>query len=163
MSNKFKKIFLGFSIAIPFILYCVYYYAIMIKNAPYKFTEFENVTLKIGHGENYDNVFNSKSQDYQYLNSKDSIVHAKVKLSKDDLLYIHRKAAELGFWNWPEKMLGDTTGKKLHYYLEYDYQRKKKIIEIDGDYNENPKLRDAAIELVRTVEKTINTADDQQN
>jgi hypothetical protein len=162
MSDRFKKIFLGCSIAIPFILYSVYYYSIMIKNAPYKFVEFQGLSVKSGLGTHYDKTYSSETQKYQYLNNSDSTINQKVKLSKDDLLYVHRKAAELGLWNWPEKMLGDTTGKVPRYYLELDYQRKKKVIEIDADYNENPKLRDAALELIKTVDGVVEDAADRQ-
>lgn len=163
MSSRGKKIFLGICIAVPFLLYCIYYYSIMIKNAPYKFSEFENITLKAGLGSNFDKTFSSKTQQYQYLNSQDSLIKQKVKLSKDDLLYLHRKAAELGFWNWPEQMVGDTSGKSPRYMLEYDYQRKKKVIYIDGAYDANIKLRDAALELVKTVNTAIEDAADLQN
>ncbi len=163
MSDRFKKIFLALSIAIPFLLYCTYYYYIMVKNAPYKFSEIENITLKQGIGNDYDKIYSSKSQEFQYLTSKDSVVKVKVKLSKDDMLYLHRKAAELGFWDWPGKMLGDSVLKSPRYYLEFDYQRKKKVIVIDAAYNDNIKLRDAALELAKTVDKAIQDADDAQN
>ncbi|OAQ39852.1 hypothetical protein A5893_09790 [Pedobacter psychrophilus] len=162
MSDRFKKIFLGCSIAIPFILYSVYYYSIMIKNAPYKFVEFEGLSVKSGLGTNYDKTYSSETQQYQYLNTRDSSIKMKVKLSKDDMLYVHRKAAELGLWNWPEKMLGDSTNRVPRYYLEFDYQRKKKVIEIDADYNKNIKLRDAAMELIKTVDGVIEDAADKQ-
>jgi hypothetical protein len=163
MSDKAKKIFLGISIALPFLLYCVYYYTVMVKNAPYKFAEFESITLKAGLGSNYDKIYNSKSQIYQYTNANDSVIKSKVKLSKDDLLYLHRKAAELGFWNWPQKMVGDTSGKSPRYFIEYQYQRKSKIMEIDGSYDGSAKLKDAALELTKTIDKIIQDADEKQN
>jgi len=163
MSDKFKKIFLGLSISLPFLLYCVYYYTVMVKNAPYKFTEFENITLKAGLGNNFDKTFSSKTMEYQYVNQRDSVIKMKVKISKDDLLYLHRKASDLGFWNWPEKMIGDTSGKSPRYLLEFDYQRKSKTIIIDAAYSSNDKLKDAALELVKTVDKTIEIAADKQN
>ncbi len=163
MSDRFKKIFLALSISIPFLLYCMYYYGKMIKNAPYKFSEFENITLKSSVNGKVDKEFSSKSKEYQFLNNRDSMISSSVKLTKDDLLYLHRKAADLGFWDWPEEMIGDKSGKSPRYFLEFDYQRKKKIIEIDNSYNENIKLRDAAIELIKTVEKSVDDADDLQN
>lgn len=162
MSDRFKKVFLALSILVPFMLYCVYYYSKMVKNAPFKFSEFESITLKAGLGTNYEKVYNTKSQDFQYMNLNDSLVKTKVKLSKNELLFLHRKAAELGFWDWPEKMIGDTSGKAARYYLEYSYQRKKKVIEIDADYNENTKLRDAALQLVKTVDQSIEDAQDKK-
>ena len=163
MSNRFKKIFLALSISIPFLLYCGYYYYIMIKNAPYKFVEMENITIKEGIGTKYTKQYSSKLQKFQYTNSRDSVVISRVKLSKDEMLYLHRKAAELGFWDWPEKMIGDTSGNSPRYYLEYDYKRKKKIIEIDAAYDKNTKLRDAAIELAKTIDQAVQDADDLQN
>ena len=163
MSNRFKKIFLALSISIPFLLYCGYYYYIMIKNAPYKFSEIENITVKEGNRLRYDKSYSSKSQKFEYTNSRDSLITSKVKLSKDDMLYLHRKAAELGFWDWPEQMIGDTSGNSPRYYLEFDYKRKKKIILIDAAYDKNTKLRDAAIELAKSVDQAVQDADDLQN
>ena len=158
MSNRAKKIFLAITIIVPFLLYCTYYYGKMIKNAPYKFAEFEYIELKAGVGNHYEKVYNSGTQDYQYLNLSDSLVHKKLKLTKDDLLFLHRKAAELGFWDWPEKMLGKKEDSPK-YYLEFAYQRKKKIIELDASYGENSKLKDAALQLIKTVESTIDEAE----
>jgi hypothetical protein len=162
MNNQTKKIFLGFSIALPFLLYCVYYYTMMVKNAPYKFVEFNGIVLKAGNGNNYEKIYNSKTLNYQYKNVKDSTLQTKVKLTKDDLLYLHHKAVELGFWNWPIKMLGPDSLTSPRYYLEYDYQHKKKIIEIDGSYNANDKLKDAALQLIKAVDQNITDAEDRK-
>ena len=153
---------MGFSITIPFLLYCVYYYSMMVKNAPYKFVEFNGIVLKAGMGNNYEKLYNSQTQNYLYKNTKDSTIKTKVKFSKDDLLYLHHKAVELGFWNWPSKMLGPDSLTSPRYYLEYNYQRKKKIIEIDGSYNSNDKLKDAALQLIKAVDQNINDADDRK-
>lgn len=162
MSNQFKKIFLGFSIALPFLLYCVYYYTMMVKNAPYKFVEFNGIVLKAGEGNNYEKIYNSQTLVYQYKNQNDSTLKTTVKLTKDDLLYLHHKAVELGFWNWPAKMLGPDSLTSPRYYLEYDYKNKKKIIEIDGSYNSNDKLKDAALQLIKAVDQNIADAEDRR-
>ncbi len=162
MSSRFKKIFLAVCIAIPFLFYCIYYYSGMIRNAPFKFSEFESITLKAGLGNKYEKFYNSKTQELQYIDLKDSVINKKVKISKDELLFLHRKAVELGFWNWPQKMLGDSTASIPKYYLEFKYQRKSKIIEINSNYNDNEKLRDAALQLIKTVDNTITDAEDRQ-
>lgn len=162
MSNRFKKLFLGFSIALPFLLYCIYYYTMMVKNAPYKFVEFNGIVLKAGIGNNYEKIYNSQTQSYQYKNVKDSTLQTKVKLTKNDLLYLHHKAVELGFWNWPTKMLGPDSLISPRYYLEYEYKNKKKIIEIDGSYNSNDKLKAAALQLIKAVDQNIIDADDRK-
>ncbi|HEY1009468.1 MAG TPA: hypothetical protein VGE58_05130, partial [Daejeonella sp.] len=79
----------------------------MVKNAPYRFSDFDSITFRYGLGDSLINTYSSKTGDYQYINSRDSLVKETVKLRKDDLLYLHRKAAELGFWNFPREISGD--------------------------------------------------------
>ncbi|RRN76550.1 hypothetical protein EIM50_24115, partial [Pseudoxanthomonas sp. SGD-10] len=77
MSNRTKKIFFALTIVVPFLLYCVYYYGKMVQNAPYKFAEFEAVILKAGLGEKYEKIYNSKTQEFQYVTLSDSVKHTK--------------------------------------------------------------------------------------
>ncbi len=160
MSEKGKKIFLAISIIVPFMAYCIYYYSMMIKNAPYKFSEFESLTFKYGLGDSLVNVYNSKAGTYTYLNTRDSLVTKRVKLNKDDLLYLHRKAADLGFWNFPREILPNKKNpRSLHYYLELKYRRKSKQMFFDASYDKNQKLQGAAKILVDEVNRTINDAE----
>jgi hypothetical protein len=165
MSDRGKKIFLLVCIIVPFIVYCVYYYSIMIRNAPYKFAEFESIHFSYGLGDSLVNRFDSKTGDYQYVNTRDSLVKKHVKLTKDDLLYLHRKAVDMGFWNMPEKLSGE--GKPgynknaPHYYLEFNYQRKSKHVLFDTEYIQNDKIKDAIRQLIDEVSKTINDAEDR--
>lgn len=166
MSDRAKKIFLAICIITPFILYTVYYYSIMVKNAPYRFADFESITLNYGLGDSLINRFNSKTGDYQFLNTRDSLIKTNVKLKKDDLLYLHRKAAELGFWNFPEEITADDDTQRSvnapHYYLEFKYKEKSKHILFDAEYTEDPKLRDAAKQLITEVSNMISEARERQ-
>ena len=164
MSDRSKKIFLALSIIVPVLIYCIYYYGMMIKNAPYKFSEFESITFKYGLGDSLVNQYDSKTGNYQYLNQNDSLVKTYVKLRKDDLLYLHRKAADLGFWNFPKEIVPDESAPKRNsprYYLEFKYQRKTKQVLFDLDYNGDMKLKDAARILIEEVSRTINDAQDR--
>lgn len=164
MNNKTKKIFLALSIAVPFLMYCLYYYGMMVKNAPYKFAEFEYIDFKYGLGDSLVNQYNSKTKEYQYINDRDSLVKVKVKLTKDDLLYLHRKAADLGFWNFPTQMEG-VSGRAItvpHYYLEFKYKRKTKHIDFDADYAGKPKLRQAVQQLIEEVDSRIKEAESRK-
>ncbi|WP_374164117.1 hypothetical protein [Arcticibacter sp. MXS-1] len=164
MSDKGKKIFLALSIVVPFLIYCVYYYGMMVKNAPYKFAEFESLTFKYGEGDSLVNQYDSKTRSYQYLNDRDSLIKKQVKLTKDDLLFLHRKAVEYGFWDFPSDLTvaeGAGGARGPRYYLEYKYKRKSKKVTFDVNYNGNPKLKDAVRGLIETVDKTINTAEDR--
>src|SRR5690606_14835823 len=92
MSDRSKKIFLVICIIVPFLLYCFYYYSQMFKKAPFRFSDFESVVLKYGEGNDLINQFDSETGQYQYVNTRDSLVTDTVRLRKDDLQYLHGKA-----------------------------------------------------------------------
>lgn len=163
MSNGKKKIFLLLSIVVPFMLYCFYYYGMMVKNAPYKFSEFDSITFNYGIGDSLINKYNSKTMDYEYVNSQDSLIKSHLKLNKDDLLYLHRKAAELGFWDFPSNMVNDTSVRKdakaPHYYIEFKYKRKTKAVMFDAAFDGNPNLKDAAERMVKELQSRLEAAE----
>ena len=166
MSNRSKKIFLALSVIVPFLIYCFYYYGMMVKNAPYKFSEFESFTFKYGLGDSLVNQYDSKTAQYQYVTDKDSLVKKRVKLSKDQLLYLHRKAAQLGFWNFPSEIVNSEETSRPnspHYYIEFKYERKTKAVIFDLDFNGDPKLKDAVRHLIEELSSMINDAEDQTN
>lgn len=165
MSNRARKIFILVTVIIPFLIYCVVYYTPMLKNAPFKSAEFVSLNYKWGVGRTLDNSYNSATGEYQYLNAKDSLVKTNVKLRKDDIIYLHRKATEIGFWNFPDLIANnaaDTISPKiLRYELEFKYKRVTKKVVYLSDYSETPKLRDLAVQMKTLVEQTINAADDR--
>jgi hypothetical protein len=168
MSNKFKKIFLALSIIVPFLFYCVYYYGMVLKDAPYKFAEFESIQYRYGPGDSLVNKFDSKTGAYQYVNSKDSLVKLTLHLTQAELLYLHRKAADLGFWDFPENemMEKDTVdragNKPLHYYIAFNYKRKSKKVMYDKAYNGPEKLIDANGRLIVEIQKVLDEAEARQ-
>ncbi|RYZ98566.1 MAG: hypothetical protein EOP47_19045 [Sphingobacteriaceae bacterium] len=137
----------------------------MVKNAPYKFTEFKYLVFEYGYGDSLQNKYNSKTHEYQYVNSKDSVVKTTLKLNKDDLLYLHRKAADLGFWNFPSNELNDADGKLdpevPHYKIAFYYARKSKSVIFAANYNGNPTLKDANERLIKEIQKVITIADER--
>lgn len=161
MSNRSKKIFLALSIVIPFLLYCAYYYGMMIKNAPYKFSEFESLTFNYGTGDSLINQYNSKTTYFQYLDDRDSLIKTKVKLNKADLIHLHRRAASLGFWDFPSEIVNTEKSNAPRYVIELSYERKSKRVLIDMGYNGNPKLKDAARRLIQEINVTLNNAQDR--
>lgn len=167
MTDRSKKIFLAICLTVPFLLYCIYYYSIMIKNAPYKFAEFDHMSIQYGTGDSLVNKYNSKTGDYQYLTNKDSLVKKHLRLTKADLLYLHRKAAELGFWDFPTREVNDTLKitsgpKPPRYLIEFSYKRKTKKVLFDEAYDGNPKLKDANEQLIKQIQQVLNDADDRQ-
>ena len=100
----------------------------MLKNAPYKFSEFKSLSIQYGERDSLLNKYDSRTADYRYLNKNDSLIKKHLRLTNDDLLYLHRKAAEIGFWDFPEDETGDSvkTGPKPpRYIIEFNYQRQK--------------------------------------
>lgn len=164
MSDRYKKIFLALSVVVPFMIYCVYYYGMMISNAPYKFSEFEYFDFKYGAGHNLNNIYSSKTGRYQYVNNHDSMVVKTVRLNKDDLLYLHRKAATLGFWNFPKEITNsteDTVHQSPHYFFAFHYQRKTKQVMFDEAFNGDTRLKDAAMQLAKEIEQRLADAEDR--
>jgi len=109
------------------------------------------------------NCYNSMSRAYRFLNKQDQVVEKTLKLTDDDLLYIHRKAMEMGFWNVDDDMTtsrqDSADGKRVpRFVLELKYKQKGKRVTIDRDFPGNPKMRDAAMTTVETVIHTINRA-----
>jgi hypothetical protein len=167
MSDKAKKVFLLLTIVVPFLLYCIYYYTRMFKNAPYKFTEFKSFTIKYGNGDSLVNKYDSKTGEYDYLNNHDSLIKKIVFLPTSDLLYLHRKASDLGFWDFPAKELGNDTLKvdghrPPHYLIEFNYQRKSKTVLYDASFGGDPKLNDANQQMIREIMKVLNDAESRK-
>src|SRR5690606_22165435 len=109
------------------------------------------------------NSYNSATQDYQYHNRENEIVKKKLKLTSDDLLFLHRKAMEMGFWNVDDDMTTSRTdsleGRAVpRYILEYKYKEKGETVTMDADYPGNPKMMDAPITTIETVLERMNIA-----
>jgi hypothetical protein len=163
MRTKSKKIFLIMSIVVPFLFYCIYYYGMMIKNAPYKFSEFQSLRFEYGYGDTLNNIYDSKTGDYQFVNRQDSIVKMNLKLNKNDLLYLHRKAADLGFWDFPANELNpDVKGRVPRYVIQFNYQRKSKKVMYDVSFNGAEKLKDANDRLIIEIKKILSDAEARQ-
>ncbi|HTH82322.1 MAG TPA: hypothetical protein VL490_05285, partial [Mucilaginibacter sp.] len=157
LSNA-KRIFLALSIIVPFLFYCLYYYGMVLKNAPYKFTEFDSIVFQYGDRDSLLNKFNSKTGDYQYVNMHDSVVKMHLRLNEKDLLYLHRKAADLGFWDFPADESGDTvkSGQKpLRYIIEFKYKRKSKKVVYDENFVGDPRLVDANQRLIKEIKQVL--------
>jgi hypothetical protein len=131
----------------------------MLKNAPYKFTEFESMSIQYGDRDSLLNKYDSKTGNYQYLNNRDSLVKKHLLLTKDDLLYLHRKAADLGFWDFPEDETGDSVKKgpqPLRYIIEFKYKRKSKKVVFDEDFDGDPRLIDANQRVIKEIMQVLN-------
>ena len=164
MSDRSKKIFFALTIIVPFLAYCFYYYGMMIKNAPYRFSDFESMTIQFGPVDSLVNKYDSKTGDYQYVNKQDSLVKMHLHLTSDDLLYLHHKAADLGFWDFPVKELADSTkgkNKSIRYVIEFKYKKKSKRVVYDSGYVGDIRLIDANKTLIKEIEQSLYTAEER--
>lgn len=89
------------------IIYCYIYYKPIIQNAPFRKDDFVSMQYSYGLKDTLENTYDSKTGVYRYVNNRDSVVTKKFFLKSNDVLYMHRKANEIGLWNFP-----DTIGKK---------------------------------------------------
>ncbi len=163
MNKTSKKIFLAICIIVPFIIYCFVYYSSMIKNAPFRYTDFEYLEITYGTPNEMVNTYNSKTQHYQYLTNDNVLVKDTLKLRDDDLLYLHRKAMEIGFWNVDDNMTtarqDSTQGLNVpRYILKFVYKEKTKEVVLDADYAGTEKMKAAAKSTIDAVMTMIATA-----
>lgn len=165
MSDRSKKIFFALVVIVPFLIYCFYYYGMMIKNAPYRFSDFDSMSIQYGPVDSLVNKYDSKTGDYQYVNKRDSLVKMHLRLTQDDLLYLHRKAADLGFWDFPSNELADTAkgrkDKSIRYIIEFKYKKKSKRVVFDSEYVGDPRLIDANKNLIKEIEQSLLTAEER--
>jgi hypothetical protein len=167
MSTNAKRIFLLLTIVVPFLAYCIIYYTPIIRNAPFRSNEFVSFTYKWGMGNDLVNSYNSATGEYQYLDKRDSLIKTNVKLRQNDIIYLHNKANELGYWNFPDVIANAGTdlnkSKVLRYVFQFNYKRKSKKVIFVTDFNDIPKLGDVAGQMRTLVENTINDAQERYN
>jgi hypothetical protein len=165
MSTKAKKIFLLLTIVVPFLGYCIIYYTPIIRNAPFRSDEFVSFQFQWGAGNDLPNIYDSATGNYQYLDAKDSLVKTNVKLRENDIIYLHNKANELGYWNFPDVIANSDTdlkkSKVLRYVFTFNYKRKTKKVIFLTDYTDIPKLANVAAQMKTLVETTIGDAEER--
>lgn len=167
MTSRGKKIFLFLTIVVPFLIYCIVYYAPIIRNAPFKAKQFVSLEYKWGLGENLENSYNSATGEYRFLNDKDSLVIRHVLLSERDKKFLDSNADEQGFWNLPDVVANDEKElkdpKALRYFMKFNYQKKSKEVTYFPDFDGNPRMKNATAQMQKIIEQTIIDADEKAN
>ncbi|WP_316767485.1 hypothetical protein [Pedobacter frigiditerrae] len=165
MTSKGRKIFLALSIIVPFMIYCVIYYAPIIRNAPFKAKEFVSLEYKWGAGNNLENSYNSATGEYRYYNNEDSLIVTKVILTERDKKFLDSNADEQGFWNLPDVVANDENdlknSKAVRYFMKFNYETKSKEVTYLSDFNGNPKMKDAAAQMQKIIEQSIIEAEEK--
>jgi len=161
VSSRGKKIFLALTIVVPFIIYCYFYYKPILQNAPFRKDDFVSMQFKWGTRDTLENQYDSSTGHYQYVNSQDSVIHKKMFLKSDDVLYMHSKANEIGLWNFPDT-IGRKSAKSMsipRYDITFNYKKKSKHVVVYGDFDGNPKLLDAAVQMRKVIQETLDQAE----
>jgi hypothetical protein len=143
------------------------YYRQIFENSPYEFSEFKSFVFKYGVRDSMLNTYNSATGEYQYLNNRDSLIKTHLYLNKSEILYLHHKAGELGFWDFPPNELSkDTTNpegvKPLRYLMQFNYRQKSKTVLFETSYDGLETLKAANSKMVKEIEKVLAEAEDRQ-
>lgn len=166
MTSRGKKIFLASTIIVPFIIYCIVYYAPIIRNEPFKAKEFVSVEYKWGAGDKLENSYNSATGEYKYLNDKDSLITKHVMLNAKDKKFLDSNADVQGFWNLPDVVANSAedlkNSKAPRFFMKFNYQRKSKEVTYLADFAGNPKMKSAAAQMQKVIEQTINDREEQE-
>lgn len=167
MNDRGKRNFLLITIVGSFLVYCIYYYAHVFSNAPFKRTEFKSMVFKWGTRDKMVNYYNSTTGEYNYLDNKDSLIKTHVFLNSVDIDSLHVDARRQGLWDfYDDETNPDSTipGYKFleRDYIEFNYLHKSKKVTFDADFNGPVKLIDANKELVKDIKRILDNAQARQ-
>jgi hypothetical protein len=142
-------------------------YGRIFKSAPYSFSELKSFVFKYGPGDSLVNQYNSSTGDYQYIDKTGKIVKKKFYLSTKDLLYLHHKAVEIGFWDFPaNEQDADTTFKKdresFKFFIQLNYKRKSKTVLFSTSYPGTEELMEANREFITDIQNVLSKAEERQ-
>jgi len=149
-----RKLFVVFSIVVPFIVYCIYYYTTLIHHAPFRYDQFTKLEYRTYRNGKLRTLINSQTGEYTYYNRKDSLVHAHMDMNKASLKEIHEKMRDILFWDMP-LVAGDSTQKHRAdvtlVYIKADYQRASKTVWWQKNYFADITLDGRMEELCRLI------------
>jgi hypothetical protein len=145
----------------------VSYYKSMFKEAPYDFSQLKSIVFKFGVKDSLVNQYNSATGEYQYQDRRDSLIKMHLDLTRNDLIYLHRKAIEIGFWDFPaNEVTNDTTdsnsAKPLEYLFEFNYQNGGKRVLFSDNYDGDRKLVEANLLLISEFQTVLRGAEERQ-
>lgn len=161
MGSQLKKnLSLIATVAVILITATVGYYVIGLKKAPYEVANFESFTYKWGTEGRLDNSYSSATGDYSYLNNSDSLIKTNVKLRANEIIFIHNKINELGFWKLQAKIGSQKANSKAPFYeLQFNYKEKSKKLVVYSDFDQQPQLLDSAMQIMTMVQRVIDEAE----
>lgn len=139
------------------------YFVLSRKKAPYGLADFKSFTYTWGKADSLVNRYSSLTGAYQYLDRRDSLIKNQVKLRSNDLIFLHNKINELGFWKLPEQIgqAGNPADATV-YHLQFNYHGKSKQLNVYKEKAQHPDSQlDSAMRIISLVQGVIDEADNR--
>jgi hypothetical protein len=113
------------------------------------------------------NYYNSATGEYNYLNKQDSLIKTHLQLTTAELDSLHKNASNLGFWDFPDQELNDSTAASVNnmaprYFIKFNYKRKSKEVTYDANFNGPAKLVEANKAMVAKILDVLDNAEERQ-
>lgn len=142
-------------------------YGSIFKSAPYSFSELRSFVFKYGSGDSLVNQYNSLTGDYQYIDKTGKTVKKKLYLSSNDMLYLHYKAVESGFWDFPANEQDTDTAftkgrESFKFFIQLNYKSKSKTVLFSTNYAGTQELMDANREFITDIQNVLSKAEERQ-
>ncbi len=166
MTDRGKKLFIFFSIIVPFLIYCIVYYQEKFRYANFKAKDFVSFEYKWGTEANLENSYNSSTGVFKYHDDKDSLIQSHVKFSEADFKRLDSIADVQGFWNLPSLLVNteaDLSNRKiLRYDMKFTYKDASKSVLYLVNYDRNDRMKSAAAQMQKEIEQMINDSEEKQ-
>lgn len=159
---KSKNISLILTIAVIFIAGAGGYFLIKLKQGPYPAASFVSLQYKWGEGDSLVNSYDSATGNYQYLDSRDSLITKKIKLNANNIIFLHSRANEAGLWELPNVIASKKAienEKNLHYEFIFKYEQKTKKIIFYPYQMDDEGLLSSVSKLIESIEQTLKDAE----
>lgn len=157
MSPRFKKIYLFVMIVVPFLLYCGYYYSEMIRKAPFKFEEFENIEVYFKAPGGRQTTIDIAGGTVDYILPGHGTIKDTISFDQDELREFHRTLYTNNFFELPHEMQNEgsadtTTGI---YKITAIYSRKEYEVLYETNYRGEKRYKDQVERVIAFIESNM--------
>jgi hypothetical protein len=170
MTDRGKKIFIFFTVIVPFLIYSLVYYQEKFRYANYKAKDFVSFEYKWGVKNPLENSYNSTTGLFSYYNKNDSLIEKHIVLKEADFKYLDSVADAQGFWNLPPYFANSVilanskedfeNHKILRYDMKFVYKNAETDVLYLSNYDLKERKRSAAAEMQKVIEQTIIDAEE---
>ncbi len=152
--KKYKKSILFISLII--ILSGLGYVGYNLKRNPYPVSEFQGLSMRWGNTNGKQNSFDSQKGLYQFYDSRDSLFELPLKWKNNEIIYVHNKLFDMGFWNLPEELgRADSSQHQFFVDIQLKYKNKQKALKFYSDYEAKGGELDSAQAINQMLQKVL--------